>query len=153
MLGYIKRCISTSTREVTDLLYSVLVRQLLEYFFQVQAPHFSRDIDKLKSVQRQTIRIERGIQIMLCQVKGTRKFLAQRKLELGRCDGEDDVAPFKSSKVIIWKRYQKLSSYPQREELGSFIGTCRLDVREYFLKIRAIQKLFYPIVVPFIRDF
>lgn len=55
-LGYLRRTIGKSTKEIRMLAYKIYVRPILEYASPVWEPHTSANIKKLERVQRKSIR-------------------------------------------------------------------------------------------------
>ncbi|CAM5115714.1 unnamed protein product [Eretmochelys imbricata] len=62
VLGYMRRGISSSNKEVLVPLYKAMVRPHLEYCVQLRSPTFKKDEFKLEQVQRRATRMIQGME-------------------------------------------------------------------------------------------
>ncbi|GAB0178250.1 hypothetical protein GRJ2_000290300 [Grus japonensis] len=62
ILGCTKRSVARRSREVILSLYSILMRQHLEYCIQLWGPQYGRDMELLERVQRRATKLIRGLE-------------------------------------------------------------------------------------------
>ncbi|KFO03793.1 hypothetical protein N312_13261, partial [Balearica regulorum gibbericeps] len=148
ILGYIKRSVTSRSREVILPPYSTLVRPHLEkmkphleYCIQLWGPQYRRDMELLERVQRRVTEMIRGLKDL--SYEGRLRELGLFSLEKRRLQGDLIVA------------YQYLKGAYRKDDEGLFMRECsdrtrgngfklkerqfRLDVRKKFFPVRVVR--------------
>ena len=85
ILGFISRCVTNRSSEVTLRLYLALVRLHLDYAVQFWFPYYSKDIGSLEAVQRRMTKMIQGLRNL--PYRDWLKRLYLHILERGRARG------------------------------------------------------------------
>ncbi|KFQ83823.1 hypothetical protein N337_12715, partial [Phoenicopterus ruber ruber] len=141
ILGYIKRSVTSRSREVILPLYSALVRPCLEHCVQLWGPQHKKDMDLLKQVQKRATKMIRALEHLSYEDR-VRK-LGLFSLEKRRLQG-DILAAFQYLKGAYKKVGQGLFTRACSDQTRSNgfklkEDTFRLDIRKKFLTMRMVR--------------
>ncbi|KFV61237.1 hypothetical protein N307_09366, partial [Dryobates pubescens] len=134
ILGCIKRCLVSRSREDILPLYSAFVRSHLEYCLQVWNPQYKKDMDLKERAQRRVMKMIRGLE-HLCYEDRLRE-LGLCSLEKTRLQG-DLIAAFQYLKGAYRKDGERLFTRACSDRMrGNGFklekGRFRLGIRKFF---------------------
>ena len=142
MLGFIKRNFTYKSKDIILPLYNSLVRPHLEYAVQFWAPHLSKDIHKLESVQRRATKLIPSIRNKPYEerLKDLNLFSLSKRRLRGKL-----IECFKIIKgynnVNIENYFKFAPTLPTRGHSLKLKGDkCNLDITKYFFTNDIIDK-------------
>ncbi|KFQ17363.1 hypothetical protein N331_04531, partial [Merops nubicus] len=141
ILGYIKRSITSRSREVILPLHSTLMRPHLEYCIQFWSPHYKKHMEVLERVQRRASRMIQGLERL--SYDDRLRELGLFSIEKRRLRG-DLIVAFQYLKGAYKKTGEglfRMSGSDRTRGNGAKleVGRYRLDMRKKFFTMRVVR--------------
>ena len=141
ILGWIKRSMASTSRDVILLLYSALVGPHLEYCIQMWSPQHRRDMDLLEHIQRKATKMIQRVECLFYEDR--LRELGLLNLEKRRLQG-DLRAAFHFLKGGCKKEGDRLFSRvccdgTRRNNFKLKDGRFRLDIRKMIFTVMVVR--------------